>query len=95
MTSPEAPLNLIGLARSEPGRPVTVPGTGLAVMAIESSTPENLNQPLWVVVVDGDLIVDLPHGDFRHLKVGDSILLPAVSVSFEPVEPVVMLRQDA
>lgn len=87
------PLNLLDLARSEPGRAVAVPGSELAVMALTATTPERLSTPLWLLLLDGDLIVDLPHGDFRHLAVGDSVLLSADAVSFEPIEPSVILRR--
>ena len=93
MSEAATPLNLIGLARSEPGRAVPVPGTGLAVMALIDTTSEALAAPLWLLLLDGDLIVDLPHGDFRHLSVGDSVHLPASGISFEPVEPSVILRR--
>ncbi len=30
---------------------------------------------VWLLVLEGELIIDLPHGDFRVLKVGDSVHL--------------------
>lgn len=91
--SDAATLNLLDLARSEPGRALAVPDTDLSVMALATTTPETLAEPLWLLLLDGDLIVDLPHGDFRHLAVGDSVLLPAAAVSFEPIAPSVVLRR--
>jgi hypothetical protein len=86
-------LNLLDLARSEPGRAVAVPGSELAVMALAQTTPERLAAPVWLLLLEGDLIVDLPHGDFRHLAVGDSVLLPAAPISFEPLTPSIVLRR--
>jgi hypothetical protein len=88
------PLNLLDLARSEPGRAVAVPGSDLAVMALAVTTPEKLAAPLWLLLLEGDLIVDLPHGDFRHLAVGDSVVLPSAPISFEPITPSIVLRKS-
>jgi hypothetical protein len=92
VTEAAKPLNLLDLARSEPGRAVPVPGTDLRVMALQASTAETLTAPTWLLLITGDLLVDLPFGDFRHLEVGDSVVLPAEPVRFEPIEPSVVLR---
>ncbi len=52
-----------------------------------------LERSLWLLVLSGELIIDLPHGDFRILKVGDSLHLPTgLKIGFEPLDDVVFLR---
>ena len=69
-----APLNLLNLAKAEPGRAKSALTEGLSVQAL--TEPLTLNPAgLWLLVLEGELIIDLPHGDFRVLKVGDSVQL--------------------
>ncbi len=68
------PLNLLNLAKAEPGRAKSALTEGLSVQAL--TEPLTLTPvKLWLVVLEGELIIDLPHGDFRVLKVGDSVEL--------------------
>lgn len=68
------PLNLLNLAKAEPGRAKSALAHGLSVQAL--TEPETLNPvKLWLLVLEGELIIDLPYGDFRVLKVGDSVQL--------------------
>lgn len=88
------PLNLIALARGS-GRPALVPGTDLEVVAIDATTPERLTGATWLLLLSGELIVDLPYGDFRRLVAGESLQLPAgLEVSWEPLEASVVLRRS-
>lgn len=88
------PLNLLTLARSHPGG-TPVPGTGLEVLAVQQSVRQRLEQACWLLVLDGELIVDLPHGDFRILKAGESLRLPAgLEVSWQALGGAVVLRQS-
>ena len=83
------PLNLLNLAKTEPGRAKSALAHGLSVQAL--TEPLTLNPAnLWLVVLGGKLIVDLPHGDFYVLKVGDSIWL-AGQVTLTPLEEVIFL----
>ncbi len=69
-----APLNLLNLAKAEPGRAKGALTDGLSVLAL--TEPLKLTPvKVWLVVLEGELIIDLPHGDFRVLKVGDSVQL--------------------
>ncbi len=83
------PLNLLNLARAESGRAKSVLAHGLSVQAL--TTPLVLAPVrLWLLVLGGELIIDLPHGDFRVLKVGDSVWLEG-QVTLIPLEEAIFL----
>ena len=83
------PLNLLNLAKTEPGRAKSALAEGLSVQAL--TEPLTLNPTkLWLVVLEGELIVDLPHGDFRVLKVGDSLQLGG-RVTLTPLQAAIFL----
>ncbi|MFO7544598.1 MAG: hypothetical protein R6W77_03790 [Trueperaceae bacterium] len=71
------PLHLAGLARSAAGEAIEVPGADLRLQRIDGSHEPELNASAWLVVLDGRVIVDLPHGDFRVLERLDALRLPA------------------
>jgi hypothetical protein len=71
------PLNLLALARATGDGAAAVPGTELSVRRLAERRREATTAPTWVLVLDGRLIVDLPHGDFRILERGDALHLPA------------------
>ena len=86
-------LNLITLAKSSPAG-AAVPGTGLEVAVITEPSKAELERDLWLLVLTGELIIDLPHGDFRILKKGDAVQLDAgLKLSYQPVEDAVVLRR--
>lgn len=85
-----APLNLLSLAKAEPGRPQSALARDLSVQAL--TVPTTLAPAeLWLLVLEGELIVDLPHGDFRVLKVGDSVRLEAERAVLTPLPGAVLL----
>lgn len=87
------PLNLINLARAAGGGLRPVPGTDFDVQAVLSPSKQTLARGLWLLVLQGELVVDLPHGDFRHLKRGDSLQLTAgLEVTLTPIGDTVLLR---
>ena len=87
------PLNLLGLARGNPSGS-SVPGTALEVLYLSAASREELSAPWWLLVLEGELILDLPHGDFRVLKTGDSLHLSAgLRLDWQPLEAAVVLRQ--
>ncbi len=89
------PLNLLSLARNAPAG-ATVPGTGLEVVIVTEAQQMKLEQNLWLLVLSGDLVIDLPKRDFRILKTGDSLQLPAgtdISMQSLKDKEVVILRQ--
>ncbi|ADI15487.1 hypothetical protein [Truepera radiovictrix] len=86
-----SPLNLLHLAKGDPGAPQTVPGTALQVQALAEPTPLDA-APMWLALLAGELIVDLPHGDFRLLKVGECLTLHTPSATLTPLDTAVVLR---
>ncbi len=81
------PLNLLGLARAAGERAALVPGTDLSVRRLAERRWETTTAPSWLLVLEGRLIVDLPHGDFRILERGDALHLPAgLELALQAVE---------
>lgn len=89
-------MNLLSLARTSAGTPEAVPGTNLDVLALESATSLTLERSVWLVCLQGEVIIDLPHGDFRVLKVGDSVhLQPGVPLTLNPLDEAVLLQRTS
>lgn len=88
-------LNLINLAKgSAPSS--QVPGTHLEVLVLSSSQDITVEKALWMLVLEGEVIIDLPFGDFRVLKLGDSLHLPVgLKIKVQALEEAVVLRQSA
>ena len=88
-------IHLAALAKSKP-EGALLPGTALEVGIINEAERLELKADLWLLILEGELIIDLPFGDFRVLKEGDCISLDkGLAVSFQPLEEVVVLRQTA
>ncbi len=86
-------LNLLHLAKADPGTPKEVPQTPLQVQAL--TEPVVLAPAsLWLLLLEGELIIDLPHGDFRLLKAGDSLTLGAERATLTPLELAVVLLHE-
>ena len=84
-------LNLVTLAKSNP-KGSTVPGTDLEVAVISDKKDLELERDLWLLVLSGELIIDLPHGDFRILKEGQCLHLEKeLAISYQPLDEVVVL----
>ncbi len=63
-----------------------MPGTGIEVQALSVRLEVPTAVPALLLVHVGQLIVDLPDGQFRVLEVGDSLMLPAgAPVTLQPV----------
>jgi hypothetical protein len=87
------PLNVLSLARSS-DKTSSIPNTSLELLALRKTQHVTLDKNLWILVLEGELIIDLPFGDFRVLKVGDSLqLAKGLTVKMEPLEETVILRQ--
>lgn len=88
-------LNLSGLASAGDGLPVKVPGTTLSVQRVSERGRFTPQTPQWFLVLEGEVIIDLPHGDFRILKTGDFLRIgKGEPTHLEPISPVVLLRAD-
>lgn len=88
----ENALNLLSLARTGAGTAQSVPGTRFEVSLFERRREERLAEERWLLLLSGELIIDLPHGDFRILRTGDSLKLPAgLEIACQPVEPAIVL----
>jgi glyoxylate utilization-related uncharacterized protein len=63
-----------------------VPGTDLEVQALAERTLLEPAANCLLIVIEGQLIVDLPGGAFRVLEAGDSLMLPAATqLALQPV----------
>ncbi len=69
-------LNLAALARSAGGAPVEVPGWPVEVQSLPAPSAVAGERARWLVVLEGEVIVDLPSGAFRVLKAGDGLAFP-------------------
>jgi hypothetical protein len=87
------PLNILSLARSS-DKAAGLPNTNLEVLSLVKKQTFMLEYNTWLLVLEGELIIDLPFGDFRVLKVGDSLqLAKGLHLKMEPLEETVILRQ--
>ncbi|HRQ09487.1 MAG: cupin domain-containing protein [Trueperaceae bacterium] len=77
MTTPGRALNLPALARSAAGEPIDVPGSPFRVQQLLVPCDSSGNAARWVMVMSGEVIVDLEAGEFRVLRPGDALDLPA------------------
>ena len=68
-------LHLPRLARTSPERSVELPGGTLSVLHLTARQGGG-EAACWYVCLEGTLILDLPHGDFVQLKVGESYHAP-------------------
>ncbi len=89
------PIDLGSLARGADGA-VPVPGTALRVLGVRRRTPVDAGGAdtagVWMALLDGHLLVDLPFGDFRELLPGQALEIPGgVEATLDPVEPSVVL----
>ncbi len=92
MTDISQPLNVLSLARSS-DKASSIPNTNLELLALRKTQQVTLENNLWLLVLEGELIIDLPFGDFRVLKVGDSLqLAKGLQIKMEPLEETVILR---
>jgi hypothetical protein len=94
MTDVAQPLNVLSLARSS-DKVSSIPNTTLEVLSLSKKQTLTLAQNTWLLVLEGEVIIDLPYGDFRVLNVGDSLqLAKGLHLKLEPLEETVLLRQS-
>ncbi len=89
-------LNLLRLAQTSAESGATVPNTPFVVKRMQSPDKLTLAEPRWLLVLEGELGIDLPYGDFRILKAGDSVTVAAdITITRTPLEPTVLLESEA
>lgn len=54
-----------------------MPGSGVSAQLLRTVTPHSAAGTQILLLLQGQLVVDLPLGEFRVLQPGDSLLLPA------------------
>lgn len=77
--APGRPLNLAALAVAGAGEPLEVPGGPLVVQELRGPYPLRADVDRWLLVLSGEVIVDLPGGDYRVLRAADALRFPAGS----------------
>jgi len=83
-------INLLSLAKSV--RKSNIANTDLTVTKLEPSQFAKPKQDIWLLVLEGELIIDFAGGDFQILKLGDSIELKAeTAISYQPLKETVVL----
>jgi mannose-6-phosphate isomerase-like protein (cupin superfamily) len=92
-------VNLARVARAQaPGTPLAVPLTGasIEVVRLHSPLPDDEQREVFYLALEGELVVDMPLGQFAHLTPGDSVTVPAgTSRRLCPVGEAVILRVTA
>jgi hypothetical protein len=89
-------LKLPTLARSKVGRAFVLPdssgaGAGMEVLALEQPSPQAPRKTFYLCL-EGELLIDLPYGNFVHLHSGDCVTLEAeISRTLVPVQGAVVL----
>ena len=79
-------LNLAALARSACGARIAVPGTDLEAQELNRKQSLQPERQSVLLLIAGQVVVDLPNGAFRVLDAGHSLVLPAqVPVSLQPI----------
>jgi hypothetical protein len=87
-------LHLLRLAQSNPERLLELPGGGLSVLHL-TRAQDGGQEACWYVCLGGSLILDLPHGDFVQLKVGESYQAAAGQLRrLTPVKAATVLRVE-
>jgi len=79
-------LNLKSLAEATKGSAL-ISGTGMQVERISGKRRLEPTSNLLIVVLEGELIIDLPYGDFRILRKNDSLQLSEnIEATLNPVD---------
>ena len=68
--APPAPLNLPRLAQSMAGQWVSLPGSAARVLGLTERVAGTA--PGYLICLAGEVVVDLPAGDFVKLRVGET-----------------------
>ena len=71
--NPPAPLHFVRLAAGSPGVWVALPGGGLRVIQLVGQV--SMDVAGWVLCLKGEVVIDLPDGDFVRLRAGEGYQL--------------------
>jgi len=83
-------INVLSLARSVES--TNIANTNLTVTKLEPSQLQNLKEDIWLLVLEGELIIDFETGEFQILKQGDSIeLKKELRLSYQPLKETIVL----
>jgi len=87
---PAQTINLLSLAKSV--KTSNIANTDLTVARLEPSQFAKPKKDTWLLLLEGELIIDFETGDFQILKLGDSIVLKAdTAISYQPLKETVVL----
>lgn len=85
-------VGVLGLATAAGEAGTALPGRAWVAARLDRRVAWELARARWLLALDGSAIVDLPHGDFRMLRQGEALELPAgLAVSVQPVGDAVAL----
>ncbi|MFC6591848.1 hypothetical protein ACFP81_07385 [Deinococcus lacus] len=76
MTAAPQALHLPRLAAAQPGHWVGVPGSALAVITLRHALAPQA-QAGWLTCLSGEVVIDLPGGDWVRLQAGEAYSVPA------------------
>ncbi|MFC4455631.1 hypothetical protein [Deinococcus sonorensis] len=87
-------LHLLRLAQASPDVWVELPGSAGRLGVVQVTRPQpGGDGACWYVCLGGTLILDLPHGDFVQLRVGESAAVPdGQAHTLTPVRQATVLR---
>ncbi len=84
-------LNLLDLAKGEAAK--SLPALGAVLEQLSTPSPRQAHAGHWYVVLMGELIIDLPHGDFRILRSNDLLTFEeTIDITLTPVDDVTFLH---
>ncbi len=87
---PISTINVLSLAKSV--KSTNIANTNITVTKLEPSPLRKLKESIWLLVIEGELIIDFESGDFKILKLGDSIELKTdMRISYQPLQETVVL----
>jgi hypothetical protein len=79
-------VSVLGLARAAGEGGAAPPGRRWVTARIEGKTHWQLTSRRWLIALEGDLLIDLPHRDFRIVRRGEALELPAeLELDLQPI----------
>lgn len=79
-------VSVLGLARAAGEGGAALPERPWVTARLETQTRWALARPRWLLVLEGDLLIDLPHRDFRVVHRGEALELPGdLALDLQPI----------